>query len=164
MTMNENNELLERVVAVETENKSQDKEIKEIKDKDIKELKETHSREIKELKETYSKEIKELKEIHSKEIKELKEKDIKELKEQIQFMTTTQTQLESSNQIILNELKHITSSIEDVKKNVTDEMKPIKEYIEDLKTQPKKKLDDFIWKLATNLIWAVIAAYLAFKK
>lgn len=125
MTMNEN-DLLERVVTLETEKKSLEKEIKEIK--------ESHS------------------------------KDVKELKDQIQFVATNQTQLELSNQTVLNELKHITLSIEEVKKNVTDEMKPIKEYIEDLKTQPKKKLDDFVWKLATNLIWAVIAAYLAFKK
>jgi chromosome segregation ATPase len=107
-------------------------------------------------KKAIEKEIREIKETHSK--------NITELKEQIQNITTIQTQLDSSNQIILNELKHINTNIENVQKNVTEEMKPIKEYIEDLKTQPKKKLDDFFWKLATNLIWAVIAAYLAFKK
>lgn len=88
-----------------------------------------------------------------------KDREIKEIKEQLQKVSNSQMQLESTNQIVLNELKHIGTNIEEVKKNVTDEMKPIKDYIESLKTQPKKDMDKFKWwivgivgSVATGLI------------
>lgn len=84
---------------------------------------------------------------------EAKDREIKEIKEKQEVLMTSFNNLALTNQTILAKMD-----------NLTEKLNPIAAYIEDLKTQPKKKLNDFIWQLGTNLIWAAIAAYLAFKK
>lgn len=82
--------------------------------------------------------------------KKYQDREIKELKEKVETLTV------SFNGQAL--------AIQDIKTDVRymrDEFSSIKTYIEESKTQPGKELKSFLWKIATNLVWALIVYYFA---
>ena len=92
-----------------------------------------------------------------------KDREIKEIKSKMEVLSTSNTSLALMNEKMFAKMDNLAERFDTGMKNLNDKFEPLSKFVEDVKTQPRKNLNDFIWKLANNLVWAAIAAYLMLK-
>jgi hypothetical protein len=93
-----------------------------------------------------------------------KDREIKELKSKVEVLQASDTSLALMNEKMFAKMDNLAERFDTGMKNLNEKVEPLAKFIEEIKTQPRKNLNEFLWKIANNLVWAAVAAYLAFKK
>lgn len=93
-----------------------------------------------------------------------KDREIKDIKSKQEVLTTSYTSLALMNEKMFAKMDNLAERFDTGMKTLNEKFDPLAKFVEELKSQPRKNLNDFIWKLVNNLAWFVITAYLMFKK